>query len=116
MAAPVLLPVLVEVKEPVEPAVEVQAGVPVEIRVHLQVAAGPDLVKAATCEVGVGNQALDTGEALEEVDEHLTVELGKEVAGGRPEALEVRKSQLDLLGVVELLPFGIAGLGELGEH
>ena len=53
----------------------------VEVSVHLQVPAAADLVKSATEEVRVGNEALDAREPFEEVHKDLAVQLGEQGTG-----------------------------------
>src|SRR5438132_1385708 len=70
VAAVLLAPILVQVGQHVRAAVELQLRMDVEVGVHLQEAARLDLVQSAAAEVGIGDQAADAGEGLEE-KQHL---------------------------------------------
>src|SRR5205807_8430405 len=103
VATVLLPPVAVWVEQQVDSPIEAQAPVLVEVRVYLQEAAALDLVEPATYEVWIGYEALDSGQGLEELDEHRRVELGQEVAGrGRQTGLVVG-GELPLLRIVEAL-------------
>jgi hypothetical protein len=115
VAAVLLRPIVVEIEQDVEPSIEWKSTVPVEVGMDLQEAVTPDLVKAAAFVVRVRDQTGDAGQSFQEVDEHLAVELGEEMAGGGTHLLRVRQSQLELGGRVEGLPGDVLGLGILRE-
>jgi hypothetical protein len=110
-----LLPVLVEVDEQVEPAIELQQGVPVEVHVHLEEAAGKDLMRPRAAVVGVRNEPFDPGQRLQEPQDgggiHLVEE---ELQVGRQRRL-VPVAELLLGGVVESPPIDLVRPGKLGK-
>ena len=55
MSAPCLIPSVVEIEQQVEPAVEFETLVVIEIRVDTKLSPAADFVDAATTEVRVGN-------------------------------------------------------------
>src|SRR5262249_11849992 len=108
--AVLFFPVLVEVDEDVDAALEIELGVMVKVRVHAQLAAGLDLMESSADVVWIGNDALDAGKNLEELDHRTAVEEEENIArAGRP-ALYTGKGQLLFVGIVELLPLQFFGL------
>src|SRR4051794_451699 len=65
MPAVLIAPILVEIDEHVQPAIEFQLRMDVEVGVNLQESAGLDLMQSAAAEVWIGDQSLDAGERLE---------------------------------------------------
>ena len=63
-------------------------------------------MQPATGEVGVGNEAADTGQRFEELDEDLRVEVLDHRADGRWHRFFVAQGEFELIGVVEVLPPG----------
>src|SRR5437588_4674175 len=65
MAAVLLAPVLVEVDQHVEPPIQLQFGMDVEVGVDFEEAAGLDLMQAAAAEIWIGDQPIDARERLQ---------------------------------------------------
>src|SRR5437764_1068983 len=69
MAAEILVPVAVEIHEHVQPSVQPEARMLVEISVDGQLSAADDLMQSPAVEAGIGDDILDArnfGEKLEE--------------------------------------------------
>ena len=120
VAAPLVLPVAVEVEQRVEAAVDVQPVVDVEVGVDLQEAAPFDLVESTAEVVGVGEEPVDPGQPFEEVHEDGRVALVQQVTGVGAEVPVVGDGQLDGVGAVGVVPVVVAvpllGPGEFGHH
>ena len=63
-------------------------------------------MEPAAEQVGVGDQAGDPGQGLEELHEHLGVELAEHRSDRVGDRLLVAQGVLELVGVVEVLPGG----------
>src|SRR6202158_316034 len=109
-------PVLVEVDDEVEAEGEGPSGMPVEVGVDLEEAAARDLVRSGAAEIGVGDQALDTGQLLQELEDRRGAHLEQKGAQGLAERFLVAVAELLLGGVVELHPMDRLRPRHLGEH
>src|SRR6188474_912968 len=87
--APLLCPILIQVDEQVQPAIEIQALVEVEIGMDTEGAARSNLVKSAATQVGIRNEAWNPRQRLEERHERRGVELGEYHSRRATEMLEV---------------------------
>ena len=83
VAAPVLLPVLVEVKEDVQAAIEMTILDEVEVDVYIEVSARTGLVDAATGEFGVRDDSGDLECVGQEVTEVVRCEHVVGASGGK---------------------------------
>src|SRR6266542_4575499 len=117
MAAVLLAPLLVQVDQHVQVAVELQFRMDVEVGVHFQEAARLDLMRSAAAEVGIGDQAVDAGEGLEE-EQHLEavhgVEETADAVGDRARLVE--EPELFLARVVEAHPGRLLRRREIPQH
>jgi hypothetical protein len=115
VTAEFLAPVLVEVDEKVEPPIEVEAWVPVEVGMDTELAATRDLVKPSAVETRIGNELGDSGELAEELEERDGVEMIQEDSRQRPERRLRCRGELDLPLVVEAVPTDLSRCWELGQ-
>ena len=114
------MPGLVQVDEDIDAPQESAATVHVEVRVHVELAAGKDLMKGAAPEMRVGNQACYAGEPLKEVKERHLVEFRQHATNLGLDAAKVallRAAELsDLVRTdVRLFKVRMLRLGEAGE-
>src|SRR5207244_2676959 len=70
------------------------------VGVDVQKSAGAGLVQTAAVEVGVGEEMLDPGEALERLDERRRAEIGDDGAARRSHPCEIGEAALLLVYVV----------------
>ena len=117
LAAVVWRPGPVQVDEHVDAPQESTPTIHIEVRVHVELAAGENLMEGTTPEMRVGNQASDAGEPFEEVKEGHLVELGQDTPNLRIDPAKIallRAPELaDLVGGdVWLLKMRVIGLGK----
>ncbi len=117
VAAPLLLPLPVQIDEKVQAPVELQFRMDVEVGVHLQESARLDLMETAAPEVGIGDEAVDAGERLEP-EQHLeAVHVVEKLADRfRDAAALVEVAELLLQRIVELHPSRALAIGEIAQH
>src|SRR5688572_30985212 len=108
MAAVFLLPIAVQIDQQIEPAVEAQFGMPIEIGVHLEKAAGQDLVWPGASVVGVRNEAVDPGQRLQELQNRHRVHVQQEITQMLLERRRVAVAELLLGGIVESRPIDLS--------
>src|SRR5436309_1924708 len=65
MAAELFAPLLVQVDQHVQPAIELQLRMDIEVGVDLQKSAGLDLMQSPAAEVRIGYQSVDARQLLE---------------------------------------------------
>src|SRR5947209_17669498 len=82
MSAVLVAPILVEIHEHVQAAIELQFRMNVEVGVNLQKSARLDLMQAAAAEVRIGDQSLDAGERLQPQQHLERVHVVQKVANG----------------------------------
>src|SRR5437867_12366315 len=103
MAAEVVVPLWVEVKQQVQPTIQEQPFVPVEVSVNLEQAPALDVMKPTSEEMGIGDETANSGQLFEEVYEDRTVELGNQIPRRRSHSALVGHCQLHFSFVVESL-------------
>src|SRR5215203_2023812 len=116
MAAVLLLPILVQVDQQVQTAVQLEQRVPVEIHVDFQEAAGLDLVRPGPAVVRIGDQPFDAGERPQELEQRRRIHLIKKELDARPQGILVPVAELLLRGVVELAPGDLVRTREIVQN
>src|ERR1700720_2029305 len=96
MAAILVAPLLVQIDEHIEAAIDLQLRMDVEVGGNLENPAGLDLMQAAASEVGIGNEPLDAGERFEPQQHLEGVHLVEKLANGL-------RDRAGLVKVAELL-------------
>src|SRR5713226_401565 len=116
MAAVLLFPILVQVNQHVEPAVELQLRMDVEVGVDLEKPARLDLMQPPTTKVGIRDQPLDSGERFEPQQRLEGVQIVEKIANCfRERASLVRVSELLFLRIVELHPLHGPRVGKVAQ-
>ena len=115
-AAPFGLPVLAEVIEDRDLALEVPRSIAVEVRVQREVPARKRERQPRAPKVRIGDEPLDARERAEEIEERHARELGEQVSQGRVDALEAGALELPeprrLLAIVAPHPAVVIWTGE----
>jgi hypothetical protein len=115
MATVLFLPVLVEVNQNVDAAVEIELGVVVEIGVNAELSTRLDLVEASADKVGIGDHALDTGEHFEKLEHGTAVQEEENIAVALRQPFDAIESQLLFIGIIKLLPLQFFRLGKISQ-
>lgn len=117
MPAVLLTPLFVQIDEHVQPPVEFQLRVHVEVNVNVQESTRLDLMQSASAEIGIGDQAVDSGQSLQK-EQHLEpihgVEKTSDLVADRARLMKV--AQLLLQRVVEAAPLHLRRRRELAKN
>ena len=88
--------------EQVQPTVDLERRVAVEVCVDGELATGPDLMLSASEEVRVRDEACDAGDAFQQREEGSRVEFAQEIPGRRTERAPGAVGRLHLHGQASL--------------
>src|SRR6266508_3217281 len=117
MSAVLFSPIFVQVNEHVQPPIELQLRMNIEIGVHFQKSARLDLMQSAAAEVRVGNESVDAGERFEPQKHLERVHLVEKIANGFRDVASLMKiSELLFQRIVESHPLHLARRGELAQN
>src|SRR5271170_622785 len=73
VASVFLFPILVQVDQDIDAAVELELGMQVVIGVDRKLATGLDLMQSAAYEIGIGDDTLNAGERFEKLEHRAAV-------------------------------------------
>ena len=108
-----LFPILVEIDQNVDAPVELELVVLVEVGVDGKFAPGLNLVQPAPDIIGIGDNTLDARKRFEKLEQRAGVQKVKYIAHRRRQVLHHIKGQFSFIGIVELVPLQLLGLGKI---
>src|SRR5580704_16981274 len=95
-----LLPMLIEIKQQIDPSVQLEVGMPVKVGMDLQKTPARYLMQTPAADIRVGNQSHDAGERAQVFQKRLRVQVVDQVPGDGPEPVLSPRRKLQLLRII----------------